>query len=34
MEKLKEKQNQSWKEHLEKKEAALLDEIAIIFHEK
>ncbi len=34
MEKLKEKQNQSWQEHLNKKEAALLDEIAIIFHDK
>jgi len=34
MEKLKEKQNASWREHLDKKEAALLDEIAIIFHEK
>ena len=34
MEKLKEKQNASWREHLDKKEAALLDEIAIIFHDK
>lgn len=34
MEKLKEKQNQAWQEHLNKKEAALLDEIAIIFHER
>ncbi|MDP3481167.1 MAG: flagellar export protein FliJ [Desulfoprunum sp.] len=34
MEKLKEKQNQSWQEYLNKKEAALLDEIAIIFHDK
>lgn len=34
MEKLKEKQNRAWREHLNKKEAALLDEIAIIFHDK
>ncbi len=34
MEKLKEKQNRSWREYLNKKEAALLDEIAIIFHDK
>lgn len=34
MEKLKEKQNLAWQEHLNKKEAALLDEIAIIFHER
>jgi flagellar FliJ protein len=34
MEKLREKQNQAWREHLNKKEAALLDEIAIIFHDK
>lgn len=34
MEKLKEKQNQAWREYLNKKEAALLDEIAIIFHDK
>ncbi len=34
MEKLKEKQNRSWQEYLNKKEAALLDEIAIIFHDK
>ncbi len=34
MEKLKEKQNLNWQEHLNKKEAAQLDEIAIIFHDK
>ena len=34
MEKLKEKQNASWQQYLNKKEAALLDEIAVIFHEK
>ena len=34
MEKLKEKQNIAWREYLDKKEAAMLDEIAIIFHNK
>jgi flagellar protein FliJ len=34
MEKLKEKQNAAWQHYLNKKEAALLDEIAVIFHEK
>ncbi len=34
MEKLKEQQNAAWKEHLNKKEASVLDEIAIIFHNK
>lgn len=34
MEKLKEKQNDAWKQHLNKKEAAFLDEIAIVFHDK
>ncbi len=32
MERLKEQQNQAWKEYLNKKEAAMLDEIAIIRH--
>jgi flagellar FliJ protein len=34
MDKLKERQNAAWKQHLNKKEAAVLDEIAIIFHNK
>lgn len=34
MEKLKEKQNTAWKQYLNKKEAAMLDEIAIIYHNK
>ena len=34
MEKLKEKQNAAWRHHLDKKEAAMLDEIAIIYHQK
>jgi flagellar protein FliJ len=34
MEKLKERQNAAWQQHLNKKEAALLDEIAVIFHER
>ncbi|MDR3630090.1 MAG: flagellar export protein FliJ [Desulfocapsaceae bacterium] len=34
MEKLKEKQNAAWQRHLNKKEAAVLDEIAVIFHER
>ena len=34
MEKLKTKQNQAWREHLGKKEAAMLDESAVIFHER
>lgn len=34
MEKLKEQQNTAWKQYLNKKEAAMLDEIAIIFHNK
>lgn len=34
MEKLKERQNADWKQYLNKKEAAILDEIAIIYHNK
>jgi len=34
MEKLKEKQNAAWQHYLNKKEAALLDEIAVIFHQR
>ena len=34
MEKLKEKQNKEWQQHLNKKEAAMLDEIAILYHDK
>lgn len=34
MEKLKERQNSAWKHYLNKKEAAILDEIAIIYHNK
>lgn len=34
MEKLKERQNADWQQYLNKKEAAILDEIAIIFHNK
>ncbi len=31
---LKEQQDKAWKEHLEKKEAAMLDEIAILRHDR
>ncbi|WP_163339245.1 flagellar export protein FliJ [Desulfopila sp. IMCC35008] len=34
MEKLKERQNVAWKQHLDKKEAAMLDEMAIVFHDR
>ena len=34
MESLKEKQNRSWKEHLDKSEVSTLDEIAIVRHDK
>lgn len=34
LEKLKEKQNNQWKKFIEKKEAASLDEIAILHHKK
>lgn len=34
MEKLKEKQNSAWKQYLNKKEAAILDEMAIMFHDR
>jgi flagellar FliJ protein len=34
MQKLKERQNADWQQYLNKKEAAILDEIAIIFHNK
>jgi len=34
MEKLKEKQNAAWQQYLNKKESAILDEIAVIFHER
>jgi len=34
MEKLKERQNADWKQYLSKKEAAMLDEIAVIYHRK
>ncbi len=34
MEKLKDKQNAAWQQYLNKKEAAMLDEIAVIFHER
>ncbi len=34
MEKLKEKQNAAWQRYLNKKEAAMMDEIAVIFHER
>jgi flagellar FliJ protein len=34
MEKLKERQNADWRQFLNKKEAAMLDEIAIIHHNK
>ena len=34
MESLKEKQNRSWKEHLDKSEVSMLDEIAIVRHDK
>ena len=34
MESLREKQNRSWKEYLDKNEVAMLDEIAIVRHDK
>lgn len=34
MEKLKDRQNSDWRQYLSKKEAAILDEIAIIYHNK
>ena len=34
MESLKEKQNRSWREHLDKSEVSMLDEIAIVRHDK
>jgi flagellar FliJ protein len=34
MEKLKERQNAAWRRYLDKKEAAVLDEIAVIFHNR
>ena len=34
MEKLKEKQNTAWMQYLNKKEAAILDEMAIMFHDR
>jgi flagellar protein FliJ len=34
MEKLKERQNLAWQQYLNKKEAAMLDEIAVFFHER
>lgn len=34
MEKLKERQDIAWQQYLNKKEAAMLDEIAVIFHER
>lgn len=34
MEKLKERQDEAWKQHINKKEASFLDEIAITFHDK
>ncbi|MDR3089197.1 MAG: flagellar export protein FliJ [Desulfobulbaceae bacterium] len=34
MEKLKDRQNTAWRQHLDKKEAAQLDEIAILYHGK
>lgn len=34
MEKLRDRQNSDWRQYLSKKEAAILDEIAIIFHNK
>jgi len=34
MEKLKERQNAAWRQHLNKQEAASLDEIAILYHGK
>lgn len=34
MEKLKERQNAAWKQYLDKKEAAMLDEMAIVFHDR
>lgn len=34
MEKLKERQNSLWKQYLNKKEAAMLDEMAIVFHDR
>lgn len=34
MEKLKERQDAAWQQHLDKKEAAMLDEMAIVFHDR
>lgn len=34
MEKLKERQDEAWRQYLNKKEAAILDEMAIVFHER
>ncbi len=34
LEKLKEQQNKAWARHIEKKEAAMLDEIAILHHDR
>ncbi len=34
LEQLKEKQNRAWRKHLEKKETAQLDEIAVLSHER
>lgn len=34
MEKLKTRQNQAWQNYLDKKEAAMLDEIAVLYHER
>ncbi|MFP7756400.1 flagellar export protein FliJ [Thermodesulfobacteriota bacterium B35] len=34
LEKLREQQNRNYRNHLEKKEALMLDEIAVLFHER
>ncbi len=34
LEKLQDKQNREWRQHLEKKEAAQLDEIAVLAHDR
>ena len=34
MEKLKERQNAAWRQHINKRETAALDEIAILYHDK
>ncbi len=34
LETLKENQNEAWKHHINKKETAMLDEIAVIFHDR